>query len=256
MFHASVYPELMTPRIFQTRRRRSNKASRQPELTNSKASLSSGFLDLATSWGRPGPASCPTTLAVRKQQSGRAERLQAHLVKEGAFPREGKGSVGWASVSTATAEAALCPFMSSHPGQRTRWEHGQAHLSPAQQEMPGLWGEGEDGGSAVEGKGSKAKGWLRPQLCSYQLHISASVFSPEKWAHATHCRELLGVFCAQVNKQEPSFGTLPWAGTGLLYSAHSNRLWSALLPSYSTDEETEVQKGAMPCPPSHTEIWS
>lgn len=43
--------------------------------------------------------------------------------------------------------------------------------------MPGLRGEGEDGGCAPEGKGSEDKGCLGPQLGSYKLPISASILS-------------------------------------------------------------------------------
>lgn len=69
--------------------------------------------------------------------------------------------MGWASV----------PFMSSHPGRRTRRGHGASTTSNAR--APAWEGEagvrGRIGGRAVEGKGSEAKGWLGFQLCSHQL---------------------------------------------------------------------------------------
>lgn len=85
------------------------------------------------------PASCLTTLAVRKWlRVGRQKSYSP--AKEGEFPREGADSVGWASVSTAP-EAALCPFMVSHPGRRTKGGTGQTYPYKAQQVMPGLQGE-------------------------------------------------------------------------------------------------------------------
>lgn len=86
------------------------------------------------------------------------------LAKEGSAAG-GPGSVGWASVRTA-----LCPFVFSHLGRRTRTGNGASLLLTSTTGNPGPWGE--CGGRAVEGKGSRAKGWLGTPALLSQLYNS------------------------------------------------------------------------------------
>lgn len=105
-------------------------------------------------------------------KSRKAERLQAHPAKEGEVLREGAGSVGWASVSTDPEAAFVLSWPVIQDGGPRR---GTGHVYPykAQQVMPGLQGEGEDGGHEVGGKG-----WLgTPALLSPATLLNLSLLS-------------------------------------------------------------------------------
>lgn len=131
------------------------------------------------------PAACPAMPAVRKQLSRGRQEDYGSASKGGERPREGQAL--WAGHLWALPCVLSRSFIQDRgPGRET----GPAYSCQAQQVMPGPWGEGERGGCAVQGKAEPRAGG-RPQLCSHQLHISGSVFSPEKWARTTHCRQLL-----------------------------------------------------------------
>lgn len=112
------------------------------------------------------------------------------------------------SVST-TGEAAMSPFMSSHPGQRTSWILGSACPLCTGADSRALGQEQRRGPAKRQGAGGRG-----PQPCSHWLHSLASVSSPEKWAHAFTAES------CQEDVQTPR-GALSWAGASPLHSTTS-----------------------------------
>lgn len=165
--------------IFQMWRRRPNKASRPPESTASKAPLSSGFLDPPPPGAAPGQLPAQPRRWQKAARSRRAEWVQAHRVKEGQSPREGRAR--WAGHLCLS-----CPVIQDGgPGGAT----GQAYPCQAPQKRQGScsggggWGEGEAGGGGgwgpcSGGKGLRSQGLAGAPALLSPATPSASVSSP------------------------------------------------------------------------------